>query len=173
MTLKRKIVLLLPILILTIFTMRYFDSFIKNDICTSGITSFELAKSLDKMTAIVHSWDTKALAAINMSMGFDFLFILVYVTFIVLLLKLTIQPLNKTSFRYKLGKLFIKLTLLAGLFDLVENIALIRILLGNLSQLNTSISYYFASAKFALLALAILYILINGLMMLISKNSNK
>jgi hypothetical protein len=163
MTPKRKIALLFPFLVLTVFTMRYFDSFIKNDICTSGITSFELAKHLDKMTAIVHSWDTKALAAINMSMGFDFLFIFVYVSFIILILKWIIKGLNKASFNYKLGGIFIKLTLLAGLFDIVENIALIRILLGNLTQLNTSISYYFASAKFALLAFAILYILINVL----------
>jgi hypothetical protein len=172
MALKRKITLLLPFLVLIIFTMSYFNSFIKNDICTSGITSFELAKKLDKMTLIVHSWDAKALTAVNMSMRFDFLFIIIYVNFIVLILKWMIKGLNTTSFNYKLGKLFMKITLLAGLFDIVENIALIRILLGNLIQLNTSVSYYFASAKFALLAVAILYILINGLWLVIKSKKS-
>ena len=77
---------------------------------------------------------------------------------------------KKTTFSYKLGKILLRLTILAGFFDVVENIALMRILLGNLSQLNTSISYYFASAKFILLLIAILYILTVGLWSKFNKN---
>ncbi len=53
-----------------------------------------------------------------------------------------------------------KLQFVAALFDAIENIALIKLLLGSNNSLFPSIAYYFASIKFVLIAIGIIYIII-------------
>ena len=50
---------------------------------------------------------------------------------------------------YKVGIILIYSVLLAAFFDIIE-IALIQLLLGNLIQIWSSITYYFAVSKFSL-----------------------
>ena len=59
--------------------------------------------------------------------------------------------------------------LLAACFDVIENIALIKLLLGDLQQQWSSIAYYFAIIKFTLLAVGLLFILINSILLLVKK----
>lgn len=62
--------------------MRYLDSQIQNSETAQGIISFELAKDLSKSEVILNSWNVVSKTAAGMSMGFDFLFLLVYSLFI-------------------------------------------------------------------------------------------
>ena len=169
--LNKKLVLLLFIVtVLCIFSMRFFDAPLKNDICKSGIISFELAKDLSVSEDIMDSWNERSKVSASLSMGFDFLFLLVYSSFIGLLIFRVRNKMKKDHFLQKLGKILIYAIFLAALFDVIENIALIKLLLGDLKQIWSSLAYYFAIPKFLIVLICIVYILLSWLFLLFRKN---
>ena len=102
-------------------------------------------------------------------MGLDFLFLIIYASFIALLMhKLNERIWNNTRV-YKLGVLLIWGVFLAALFDVIENFALIKLLLGDLQQSCSSIAFYFASMKFVLLILGVLFIVVSWVVKVVKK----
>lgn len=169
---KRKLTLILGISVVILITiMRFFDTQIQHAENTKGIISFELAKDLSASKNILNSWDTLSKTAAGMSMGFDFLFLIVYALFISLIIHKLNERLWKLSPIYTFGVVLIWSVFLAAFFDIIENIALIKLLLGDLQQKWSSIAYYFAISKFSLLTLGILFILINLLFLLFNKKT--
>ncbi len=154
-------VFLLIAIIINIVTIRIFDAPLKNEVCKSGIVSFELAKDLDNSINILNSWDTNAKINMSLSLGFDFLFIVVYSSFIALLIFNINNSLWEGKPYYKLGKLLIVMIFIAALFDVGENIALIKLLFGDLNQTWSSAAYYFATIKFTIVIICIVYLIIN------------
>lgn len=161
---KKWTLVLLMLLLLTISTMFYFDSFLKNSIAEHGIVSFELAKELHATKAILNSWDHNAKIFAGLSMGFDFLFLIIYSSFIAILIHRLNEQLWKGKLFYRLGVLLIWLSFAAACCDVIENIALIKLLTGSLNQLWSSLAFYFAIPKFLFVVLGILYIIINFLL---------
>ncbi|WP_456378576.1 hypothetical protein [Lutibacter sp.] len=168
---KKTIVTLLISMVVLITVMRYFDSQIQHNNNPNGIISFELAKNISTSEAILNSWDTFSKTAAGMSMGFDFLFLVVYALFIALLVDITNEYLWRNSKMYIVGIFVIWSVFLAAFFDSIENIALIKLLLGDIKQLWSSIAYYFATAKFFLLSISILFIFLNSILILFKKNT--
>ena len=160
---------LLIILIINMVVLRIFDAPLKNEISSKGIVSFELAKDIDKTIQILDSWDANAKINAGLSLGLDFLFLLVYSSFITILIYSVNNRLWKNKSVYKLGKLLIVLIFTAAIFDSIENIALIQLLLGDLKQTWSSIAYYFAFAKFTIVLICIFYLLVNGFLTIFSK----
>ena len=170
---NRITIVLLITIIINIITIKIFDTPLKNEICKNGIISFELAKDLDKTVAILNSWDTNAKINAGLSLGFDFLFLLVYSSFIALLIFKVNNKIWKYKSFYKFGNLLIIMIFIAAFFDIIENIALIKLLLGDLKQSWASISYYFSTIKFVIILISISYLLINGLILLFKKSHRK
>jgi len=160
---------LLISLIILFAVMRYFDAPLKNPVSTSGIVSFELAKDLSKSQAILTSWDAISRTSAGMSLGTDFLFLLVYTSFISLLIHKLNERLWKYSNMYKVGHVLMWSVFLAGFFDCIENVALIQLLLGDLQQKWSTMAYYFAVLKFSLLVLSIFYIVLNAVFLNVKK----
>ena len=157
-----KVALLLGLLlVINILVMRNFDKPLKNEVCLYGITSFELAKDISKTKVIINSWSETDKISVSMSLGFDFLFILVYTSFITLMVyKINTKLWSGKSF-YKVGKILIYATFIAGVFDIIENISLIKLLNGSTAQVYATTAYYFASIKFAILLIGIIYLIGN------------
>lgn len=170
---NRITILLLITVCINIIVMRSFDAPLKNDICKNGIVSFELAKDLDKTVKILDSWDANAKMNAGLSMGFDFLFLLMYSSFMALLIFNINNRLWKNNTFHKLGNLLIVLIFMAAFFDMIENMALIKLLLGDLVQTWSSIAYYFAAIKFVIILICITYLLVNWLLLLFKKTSKK
>ena len=159
------------LLLITLVAMRYFDTYLTNKITTNGIISFELANSLERAQEILNSWSPLAKVFAGLSLGFDFLFLLIYTLFISILIhKLNIRLWKGKPF-YKVGELLIWSMFIAAIFDAVENVCLIKLLIGNLKQYWVTIAYYFALAKFLLIIISILYIIINFFTLLFKKHS--
>ncbi len=170
-TYKNRITILLAIVVfVNVMVMSNFDAPLKNEVCEYGIVSFELAKDLDKSVKILESWDTKAKLNAGLSLGFDFLFLLVYSSFIALLIFNINNRLWKNNPFYKFGNLLIILIFVAAFFDLVENMALIKLLLGDLKQIWSSVAYGFAVMKFLIILICIIYLLVNWFLLLLKKN---
>ena len=60
--------------------------------------------------------------------------------------------------------------ILAGIFDAIENYALIKLYLGNFEQAYSSIAYFFATFKFIFIVLGILYIILGVIKIRLEKN---
>ena len=149
--------------------MRYFDAYLTNAIAPSGIVSFELAKDLETAIAMLNSWDETAKIAAGLSLGFDFIFPVVYSSGIALLLYRLNSLVWKDHAFYHIGYYLVNAMFIAMLCDFIENIGLIQLLLGNLSPFWVSVAYYFATIKFCLLFIGISAVLINFIIFLIKK----
>ena len=149
--------------------LRYLDQFLINDTCTGGIISFELARDIETAGSYLNSWGEKGKIAVSLGLGIDFLFPIAYS----LLMAILIHKLNtllwfKRSF-FIVGNVLIWAIFLAGIFDYIENIGLINLVLGNTDQFWVSVAFYFATIKFFIILVVFLYILINFSLFLIKK----
>jgi len=163
---------LLILLVATIIVMLFFDSFLKNEVAENGIVSFELAKDLETSTSILDSWKEQAKIAASLSMGLDFLFLIIYALFIGLLIHKINERLWKNKPFNKVGIILVWAAFIMALSDVIENIALIKLLLGDMQQHWSSIAYYFAILKFTILIIGMLYILLNFIYLFIKKISS-
>jgi hypothetical protein len=167
---KRFTYSLLIVTILVIVIMSSFDRYLTNEIC-GGIIDFEFSKDVETAQKYMDSWGDIGRNAAGLSLGLDFLFPLLYTTFIALLVhKLNVRLWSERSF-FKVGLAIIWLQFLAGLFDYVENLGLIKLLLGATEPIWASLAYYFAAAKFLLVFVGIGYILINFGIFLVKKRT--
>jgi len=159
-------------LLIVMFAINSFDNTLKNDSCPNGIVSFELAKNLNTSKAIINSWNTTAKTDAGLSLGIDFLFLLLYSGFIGLTIYILNEKLWKQKkFIYQTGQLFVFLIFIAALFDTIENIALIQLLNGHLEQIWTSVAFYAAIIKFTFVGISILYLIGNLVYFLYTKFS--
>ncbi len=166
---NRLFIILLILLLISIAVMRYFDGFLITERSPNGIVSFELAKESYMAAEMIHAWNATAKTAAGLSMGFDFLFLIIYASFIsFLILKINKYLFSENNYN-RLRSVFLGLPFLAAFFDVIENIALIKLLLGDIQQKWSLIAYYFAVTKFGLLFLAIIYILIGGIIILFKR----
>ena len=147
--------------VILFLVLGYFDKLLVTENAPSGIISFEFAKEIDQSIAIISSWDLNAKVYAALNLGIDFLFLVVYAIFFSIACYLIAQKfVIKNNWMYRTGLLIAKLQFIAALFDAIENIALIKLLLGSNNSFFPSIAYYFASIKFAIIAIGIIYIII-------------
>ena len=159
MQIKNKIRLYFLGTIVTVLVMRFLDKPLKNEIATNGIVSFELAGSLQNSIDILNSWGVNAKLYAGISLGFDYLFMLMYSLLLYTLVKYLTSKFSNTS-AIKLGNLIAIFMFIAGVLDAIENYSLIQLYLGNLDQIFSTVAYYSATLKFSIIGIGITYILI-------------
>ena len=157
------------LLLITFLTMFYFNSFLDTHFAPNGIIDFELAKTIENAQEILNSWSPLAKIFAGLSLGFDFLFLLIYTLFISLLIHKLNERLWINSSFYKVGEILIWSMFITAIFDAVENVCLIKLLIGNFKQYWVSVAYYFAIAKFILILISFIYIIVNSVLLLIKK----
>jgi hypothetical protein len=162
---------LLYLLLISMVVLRYFDRFLVNETTPNGIFSFEFAKTLERSTEIIDSWSALGKTFAGLSLGYDFLFLLIYTLFISLLIHKVNERVWAGKALYKVGEVLIWSMFFTAIFDAVENVALIKLLIGGRDQYWSSIAYYFAIAKFILIGISIIYILYNSVILLLKKRS--
>lgn len=127
------------------------------DAAPAGIISFELAGSEERARAILASWPPHAREQAMFCQGVDSLYLFLYPAF----LSLACVRLAKRS-RPRLAAVGLALSwavLAAGVFDAVENFALVQMLFGGAREGWARLALAAAVPKFALTALAALYAL--------------
>jgi hypothetical protein len=159
------------LLLISITVMRYFDRFLINETAEFGIVSFELSNTLERAQEILDSWSTLSRTYAGLSLGYDFLFLFIYTLFIAVLIHKLNQRLWLGKTFYKLGEILIWSMFLTAIFDVIENVSLIKLLVGGRQQFWVSIAYYFAVVKFVLIFISILYIISNFFVLLFKKRS--
>jgi hypothetical protein len=156
--------------VILFLALGYFNKPLVTEIAPNGIVSFELAKDINTSISIISSWDLNAKINAGLSLGIDFLYLVIYSIFFATSCYLISQKyINKNNWMFKTGLLLTKLQFVAALFDAIENIALIKLLIGSNNGIYSSIAFYFASIKFLIIALGIVYIIIGFVTMIFQK----
>jgi len=134
--------------------------FILQPLNAGEIVSFEMAKKTPVAENILLNWKAagkydKAIVGVYM----DFLFIVLY-TFGLAVGSLFLSRITKHEIVGRAGKIFSYLLILAGICDVVENIAMLKSLQGTLKRWNVMLAYDMAATKFGIIILTILFIII-------------
>ncbi|MBX2932055.1 MAG: hypothetical protein KF781_08930 [Chitinophagaceae bacterium] len=165
----KKIIIAGIVTVIMIIVLRYFSVGLVTDYSPMGIVSFELAKNMKDAYAIMAAVGIKPL---QINIAVDFAFIIAYCLFLFLCCKALMSKYN-TNTGKTIGLIFLELSVLVGVLDLVENIAMLITLGGYGSNISISISRWSAIIKFSLAALVILYILSMSLyFLLLSKKKS-
>lgn len=162
---------LIYLLIITLLAMRYFNGFLENTISPNGIIDFELARTLERTQEVLDSWSSLAKIFAGLSLGFDFLFLLIYTLFISLIIHKLNERLWIGKPFHRVGGFLIWSMFITAIFDAIENVCLIKLLVGNMEQFWATLAFYFASTKFILIIISVLYVLGNAVLLLVKKRS--
>jgi hypothetical protein len=123
-----------------------------------GIVSLELAGDAEKASAIAAAWEAEGKTAVAIrNIRLDFLLIPFYS--ILLYMACGSLATYKPSRHGRIGAWIAFACLLAGIFDVFENLAMMAALRGRVGATGAAATTLLASAKFAILAIAVLYIL--------------
>ena len=144
-----------------------------NETAPRGIVSFEFAGTLPIAQRMMASWGAKGLISAGLSLGFDYLFLVVYAICIALGCVLVARALQyRVTVLIPIGALLAWAQFLAAILDALENYALIRVLLGSTSNLWPALAQLCAGPKFFIISAGILYIIL-GLMLILIVKANK
>jgi hypothetical protein len=123
-----------------------------------GIVSIELAYTVPKAQLVINSWQlTNVMAVARQNIYIDFLFIISYCTTLILAVLASTKPQNLAV--KKAGKAFIIAILIAGTCDIFENGWLLQLLAGNITPLPVAAAAIFATIKFSLIVITLLFLL--------------
>ena len=154
---KRSLVLSLALVALIIFVFIFTGTPLNTIAAPYGIVSFELAGSAARADKILNSWDATARERAAFSLGLDFLFIPVYAGTVILGIHMAAE---KIQGRLSAWRSWLTVALiLAGLLDIIENIALLTILFQSPVTPLPSIAALCALPKFVLIIIGVVYAL--------------
>ncbi len=166
----KKLVIAAVATVLIFLAMRWQGQPLITDQSPAGIVSFELAKTLEQATTIIAAAGKTNL---QINIIIDFLFILAYTSFFVFCCRALIDSYRLPDLK-NMSAVFLRLSIVAGFLDFIENVAMLVTLGGYGSDTSVLVTSWAAIIKFALAALIIVYILIAAFVVLTtSKKSYK
>lgn len=153
--------------------MHALDQTLITETAPRGIVSFELAGSIEKVEQILKEWGSEGKAYATLSLGLDYLFLIVYALFISLScvriarhLKLRFSILAAWGFMSGWAQF------LASLLDAIENFALINLAFDSQRESWPIIARWCAMVKFGIVGIGLVYILTGTLFIVILKVLN-
>lgn len=121
-----------------------------------SIVEFELAGTVDKAAAVINAWDVQSRVRAGFSLGFDFLYMLVYSTLIALACVWGAGVLAFMKWRTT-GLVLAWGLWAAAVLDAVENFALTMLLFGTMSAPYPQVAQVCAMLKFGLIILGLVF----------------
>ncbi len=144
--------------VIVAIAMGVLDEQLKTPAVPFGIGSFELAGDVPTAQAMVDSWDVRARSAAGVSLGLDYLFMVLYSTTLALGCLWGADRYRSATLA-ALGAPLAWGQWLAGACDGVENFFLIRILLDGAQSPWPGVARWAATVKFALAGVGLLYVI--------------
>lgn len=152
-----------PLVILTLVVMTSLQLLgdpLITEAAPAGIVSFEFAGNLAAAQEMVASWGPEGQIYAGLSLGLDYLFLVLYPSAIGLGCVLVAQRLPKQLNFWGFALAWAQLP--AGVLDAVENFALIQVLLGADLELWPLAAWWCAAPKFLLVIAGLVFFLAGG-----------
>jgi len=143
-----------------------------------GILDLEFAHNAGKVETILNAWSVKGdsgsvIDDAKRNTYYDFIFLLFYSSFLFCSCKLLGKRSHSTPTFKKTANLFAYAALAAGFLDILENIGMLQILHGNISDSITLFTSVSAIFKWFLVILVLLFLLIRLISQLLLQNRPK
>jgi hypothetical protein len=157
---RRATAVLLALTLLVAVALQAIGGPLANQAAPSGIVAFEFAGELAVAERILESWGDAGRTRAGLSLGLDYLFLVLYAS----ALALACAGMGRWLSRHWRGAAAVGAALAwgqlaAGLLDAVENFALIRLLLGSDGAAWPLLAWWCAAAKFSLVGAGLVYLL--------------
>lgn len=150
---------LLSLTILVLLGMQISGAPLKTDAAPLGIISFEFAGDLATSQTILTSWGITGRFYAALNTGLDFLFLFSYACTFALGCVLAARFFEgRSAVLSRIGVVMAWGQIAAGLFDAIENFALIQMLIGTQSEIWPQVAFWFAAIKFILVGIGISYL---------------
>lgn len=141
-------------------TQFWANALLANNTAPAGILSFEFAGTFANARLMMHSWDYTAKLRAAFGLGLDFFYLIAYSMTLSLACVYIAKSWALFNSFSKAGLIIAWLQWPAALFDSIENVALIALLSDSNLVWLPPLAYWMAAAKFTLVAIALLYLLI-------------
>jgi hypothetical protein len=152
--------------VVLLILLRVQGSSLVNEQAPAGIVSFELAGSRTKAEAISSAWESEGRTKTALgNIRLDYLFIPFYSLF--LYMSCGTLATGSSSRSRRPGVWIAFGSVLAGMLDVFENLIMTAGIKGNISNAGALATALLASVKFLLVGTAVLYILAQGIRLLI------
>ena len=139
--------------------LRILDAPLRTEVAPKGIVSFELATDYAESRHILSSWKAEAKVYAALSLGLDYLFLVVYALFISSACIWVAETLNSDHvFFFILALLLAWAQFLAAVLDAFENLALIHLLLDSTRKWLPGLARGCAMVKFSIVGAGLLFI---------------
>jgi hypothetical protein len=149
--------------VVMIAVMRWHGAPLITPVSKTGIVSLELAKTKDTASLIIDAWQKKEGNVVQQAITntyIDFIFLLFYSLFLYALC-FFISTKQKTR-AATISRTLAIAALTAGLCDVLENYFMLQMLEHSVTEAYAFLSWLFATIKFALLILVIVWCLVNA-----------
>lgn len=154
--------------------LQILDGHLKTQAAPSGIVSFELAGDISSANKILMSWGQNGMVCAGLSLGLDYLFLIVYAGAIGLGCIMVSQGLpRRYSWFITTGVVLAWAQLGAAILDALENFSLAQLLLGSQKEIWAVLALWCAIPKFCIVALGLLFISVGVFIRLGDKSNNK
>jgi len=171
---KRAFVILLGLTLVVMMGLQVLGGPLKTKAAPAGIVSFELAGGQSQAREIVESWGERGQVYAGLNLGLDYLFLVTYASCIGLGCVMVARSLTgRVEIAFSAGVLLAWGQIAAALLDSVENYALIRVLLGSGQELWPMVALCCAVAKFIIVALGLVYILVGVVVVLVARSRGR
>lgn len=158
LSLKQLFYGLLALLIPSAIAMRLVDAGLRNNATPNGIVSFEFCAYTDSCQAALKAWGAAGQNLAMLSLGLDYLFMLLYPAFICVCLLLLARQFSARLKQVTVCAAW--LALAAGAADVIENYGLIQLVLNPQEAFYGWLAAVFATIKFSILGITIPWLII-------------
>lgn len=165
---RQKLIIAVVLLLAVIVIMRYQGAALIMPDTPSGILALEFANTSEKLSLILSLW---SIDAAKVNIWLDFIFIIIYTHFFLLTLSIAVNQ-WKHNILTRIGKWLMASAWIAAVFDVMENIIMLASLARHYTELSLQATAYFASIKFLIVLLMLLYLLVSLLTNLFSPKTN-
>jgi len=154
---KRLFWIILALFIPTFIGMMILDEFLKTPSTEFGIVSFEFCWITESCQSALDNWEHSGQLFAMLSLGLDYLFLILYPGLIAVGIILLRSKLS--GYLVKINDVVVASCVLISLSDAIENYALIQIILSGYNDSYGMVATIFASIKFVLLGIALIWLL--------------
>lgn len=140
---------------------------------SSEIVRFEMAKTTDKAAGMIREWkEDGRFDLVVKSIQLDYIFIVLYCIAIATASRF-FSALTHNVILRKAGIFFSFFIFVAGLFDVVENIAMMKSLGQSVTQTSVGFAYKMAISKFSIVLMALFFIMVCLVSWMVNQFSRK
>jgi hypothetical protein len=143
--------------VLMFAALRWQGASLVTTVSPKGIVNLEMATQPRQVTVLMDTWD---LSVAKMNIWIDFLFIVSYVAFLAFASEAVSSKWKNQGMKI-IGLTLARVAIVAGVLDIGENLLMLQTIAGNFTVISLQMTHYFATIKFTLAAIVLIYLLIS------------